>query len=100
MDSRTLALSVTVLVALGVLSLAVVIVTGPGEAPPFWDDRVPVEDVGDVRSIEYVVNGGSIPEDSPRSYLPGTYTSLPGASNGDLFFEGWYTDPEIGRAHV
>lgn len=94
MDSRTLALSVTVLVALGVMSLAVVIVTGPEEAPPFWDDRVPVEDVGGVRSIEYVVNGGSIPVDSPRSYLPGTYTSLPDASNGDLFFEGWYTDPE------
>lgn len=89
MDGRTFALSLTVLVVLGVVSLAVIMVIGPSDIE---DDRVLVEDVGDVRSIVYVTDGGSMPDDPRICYIPGTYTSLPVPVKGEMFFEGWYLD--------
>lgn len=44
--------------------------------------------------ITYILNGGTLPEDSPTSYSYGEYADLPLPTYGDRFFEGWYTDAE------
>lgn len=42
--------------------------------------------------IEYVLNGGVLPDDAVTTYSYGTYTDLPIPTNGTKFFEGWYSD--------
>ncbi len=43
-------------------------------------------------SITYVMNGGVQDADAPATYAKGKYMDLPYPSNGDRFFEGWYSD--------
>jgi len=42
--------------------------------------------------ITYVLNGGTLPEGAAESYSFGTYTDLPIPTNGNRYFEGWYSD--------
>ncbi len=43
-------------------------------------------------SISYVLNGGRIVGTAPSTYESGSYSDLPYAENGNLFFDGWFTD--------
>jgi uncharacterized repeat protein (TIGR02543 family) len=42
--------------------------------------------------ITYVLNGGQLPDYSPDTYELGVYTDLPYPTNGDMYFDGWYSD--------
>lgn len=43
-------------------------------------------------SISYVLNGGTLVGTAPKTYESGQYADLPYAENGELFFDGWFTD--------
>lgn len=51
-----------------------------------------VSDDGETWTIEYVLNGGSNPDDAPSSYSEGTVRELPKPVRDGFIFGGWYTD--------
>ncbi len=52
-------------------------------------------DGGREYSIDYVLNGGILPEDSAEKYAGGEYASLPLPSKTGAVFCGWFEDPEL-----
>ncbi len=47
------------------------------------------------RSIEYVLDGGTLPDGAPASYKEGTPLDLPEPTKEGYVFSGWYTDKEL-----
>ena len=77
-----------VLIVAMVAIVGAVVLFAPGEKSD--DDNNIVK--GEVYSISYVLNGGTLSSDAPAKYTTGEYMDLPVPENGDKFFEGWYTD--------
>ncbi len=46
-------------------------------------------------SIEYVLDGGTLPDDAPTKYTAGSAVELPTPSKTGYVFNGWYTDKDL-----
>ncbi len=44
------------------------------------------------RSIDYVLDGGTLPDDAPTKYREGSAVELPTPTKEGYVFDGWYTD--------
>ena len=46
----------------------------------------------EIYSVSYRLNGGTLPEDAPASYIHGAYMPLPFPEKDGMVFSGWYTE--------
>ena len=54
-----------------------------------------VESESTKSSIFYVLNGGSLPDNAPKEYAPGTELTLPTPTREGYIFSGWFTSSDL-----